>query len=87
MYSQTVAKLFSKVPGKALRHYRFLPVFFVLGGLLEFSMIKWEVNGVNFYKTFKKTQVHKEALRQIEFEKARLAHEEKLRKEKEGQLL
>ena len=50
MYSRTLAKILNKVPGKALRHYRFLPFFFALGALLEFSMIKWNVNGVNFCK-------------------------------------
>ena len=51
MQSKTLAAFLEKVPGRRyLRHYRFLPVFFVLGGILELSMIKWDVNGVNFCK-------------------------------------
>ncbi|CAG7724935.1 unnamed protein product [Allacma fusca] len=42
-------------PGKrTLGLYRFLPLFFVLGAALEFSMINWQVGEVNFYNTFKK---------------------------------
>ena len=33
--------------------------------------------------TFKKTQVHKEAVRRIEFEKAKAAHEERLKTQKD----
>lgn len=83
-YSRTLARILAKVPGeKRFDEYRFLPIFFIFGALLELSMIKWEVNGVNFYKTFRKKQVHKEAVRQIEFERAKAAHEEKLTKKRE----
>ena len=38
-----------KWPGKKLFGvYRFLPLFFVLGASVEFSMIKWSVGDINF---------------------------------------
>lgn len=52
-------KLVNKWPGKkTLGMYRFLPMFFILGAGLEFSMINWKVGEVNFYNTFKKRQAH-----------------------------
>jgi hypothetical protein len=47
-----IRRALDAVPGeKYLGMYRFLPLFFVLGAALEFSMIKWDVNGqVNFCK-------------------------------------
>lgn len=53
-----LTRVFDTVPGKKIFGvYRFLPFFFVFGGLLEFSMINWTVGETNFYKTFKKRQV------------------------------
>lgn len=50
-----VHKLVNKWPGKrTFGMYRFLPMFFVLGAALEYSMINWKVGEVNFYNTFKK---------------------------------
>ncbi|XP_037973853.2 small integral membrane protein 4 [Plutella xylostella] len=52
-------KFVNKWPGKKyLGMYRFLPMFFVLGATLEFSMINWKVGEVSFYNTFKKRQAH-----------------------------
>ncbi|XP_004924874.1 small integral membrane protein 4 [Bombyx mandarina] len=52
-----IQKLVNKWPGKrAFGIYRFLPIFFLLGASLEFSMINWKVGEVNFYNTFKKRQ-------------------------------
>lgn len=45
------------MPGKALGEFRFLPILFVMGGLLEFLMINWHVGEVNFYKTYKKRRI------------------------------
>uniref|UniRef100_A0A6M2DJV1 Putative conserved protein with signal anchor n=1 Tax=Xenopsylla cheopis TaxID=163159 RepID=A0A6M2DJV1_XENCH len=39
--------------------YRFLPIFFVAGAVLEFSMIKWQVGETNFYKVYKRNQARK----------------------------
>jgi len=53
-----VGSLIEAVPGKSIfGMYRFMPFFFALGAALEFTMINWEVNGNNFYKTYKKRQV------------------------------
>ncbi|XP_047510140.1 small integral membrane protein 4 [Pieris napi] len=52
-----IYKLVNHFPGKkTLGLYRFLPIFFVFGGALEFSMIKWKVGDINFYNTFKRRQ-------------------------------
>lgn len=49
LYSSTLQKLLDKWPGKKyFGVYRFLPVFFILGAALEFSMINWRVGEVNF---------------------------------------
>lgn len=43
--------LIDKVPGKQrFGAYRFLPLFFIFGGVLEFLMIKWTVGETNFCK-------------------------------------
>jgi len=57
LYSTTVQRLLNKWPGKKyFGIYRFLPVFFVLGAALEFSMINWKVGETNFYRTYKRRQ-------------------------------
>ncbi|ESN95788.1 hypothetical protein HELRODRAFT_114577 [Helobdella robusta] len=59
-YSNKLAVLLNRWPGKErFGMYRFLPVFFVLGAVLEFSMIKWQVGEVNFYSIYKKKQAQK----------------------------
>ncbi|XP_022908503.1 ubiquinol-cytochrome c reductase complex assembly factor 5 [Onthophagus taurus] len=57
LYSSTLKKLLNKWPGKKyLGEYRFLPLFFLLGASLEFSMINWRVGQTNFYSTYKRRQ-------------------------------
>ncbi|CRK87938.1 CLUMA_CG001724, isoform A [Clunio marinus] len=51
-----IQKVVDKWPGKRFGPYRFLPIFFVLGAALEFSMINWTVGKTNFYDTFKRRQ-------------------------------
>ncbi|XP_072943336.1 ubiquinol-cytochrome c reductase complex assembly factor 5 [Epargyreus clarus] len=52
-----IHKLMNKWPGqKTFGMYRFLPMFFVLGAALEYSMINWKVGDINFYTTFKRRQ-------------------------------
>lgn len=46
-----------KIPGKALGEFRLIPIFFVMGALMEFTMIHWTVGEVNFYKTYKRRRV------------------------------
>uniref|UniRef100_A0A6B2EL83 Small integral membrane protein 4 n=1 Tax=Phlebotomus kandelakii TaxID=1109342 RepID=A0A6B2EL83_9DIPT len=55
--SETLRRLLNQWPGKKLFGiYRFLPAFFVLGAVLEYSMINWTVGETNFYNTYKKRQ-------------------------------
>lgn len=57
MKSKTLVKILDKWPGKTyFGYYRFLPLFFVAGAALEFSMINWRVGEVNFYDTYKRRQ-------------------------------
>lgn len=58
-YSKKLKHIIKAWPGSQyFGIYRFLPFFFAFGAVLEFAMIKWEVNEgqVNFYKTFKRSQ-------------------------------
>ncbi|KAH8287699.1 hypothetical protein KR054_011725 [Drosophila jambulina] len=48
-YSGSVRRLLDSWPGKRrFGVYRFLPLFFLLGAGLEFSMINWTVGETNF---------------------------------------
>ncbi|XP_071635483.1 ubiquinol-cytochrome c reductase complex assembly factor 5-like [Temnothorax longispinosus] len=57
MFSPKLKRIISRLPGKALGEYRLLPLFFILGAALEYSMIHWQVGEVNFYKTYKRRRV------------------------------
>lgn len=57
MYNPKLRKLLKNLPGKRLGEYRLLPLFFILGATLEYSMINWQVGEVNFYKTYKRRRV------------------------------
>ncbi|KAG7159969.1 Small integral membrane protein 4-like [Homarus americanus] len=58
-YNRNLHKLLDKWPGKhTLGMYRFLPLFFVLGAALEFSMINWKVGEVNFCEYLRVRIVH-----------------------------
>ncbi|CAM1306256.1 Uncharacterised protein g4299 [Pycnogonum litorale] len=53
----TLAKILDRWPGeKYFGIYRFIPMFFAAGATIEFAMIKWRPNGVNFYEVFKRKQ-------------------------------
>ncbi|KAH8258955.1 hypothetical protein KR044_004339 [Drosophila immigrans] len=57
LQSSFVRRFLDSWPGKRrFGNYRFLPLFFVLGAALEFSMINWTVGETNFYRTFKRRQ-------------------------------
>ncbi|KAG8194885.1 hypothetical protein JTE90_029176 [Oedothorax gibbosus] len=61
-----IANLIHKFPGeKWFGFYRFLPIFFLSGAGLELTMIKWEFNGVNFYKTYKRRQAEEIVAQEI----------------------
>lgn len=58
LFSKRLRKIVKRFPGKRyFGVYRFLPIFFVAGAALEFSMINWRVGEVNFYNTYKKRKV------------------------------
>lgn len=49
IYSKTFKAFLDAWPGKkTFGIYRFMPVFFLLGAALEFSMINWHVGEINF---------------------------------------
>ncbi|XP_044580960.1 small integral membrane protein 4 [Cotesia glomerata] len=65
-YSKTIRKFLKKWPGeKYFGVYRFLPLFFFAGAGLEYVMINWRVGEVNFYNTYKRTQVQEIADRRM----------------------
>lgn len=69
---QLITRILSAVPGRrTFGIYRFMPFYFLLGAALEWSMINWRPNGHNFYDTYKRKNIEKEALRQIELEDLR----------------
>ncbi|PSN36968.1 Small integral membrane protein 4 [Blattella germanica] len=69
LYSSKLKRILDAWPGKKyFGIYRFLPLFFLLGGALEFSMINWHVGEVNFYRTFKRQQALKLAQQKLEVE-------------------
>lgn len=56
-YNSYLASFLNKWPGKAyFGIYRFLPIFFILGATLEYSMINWRVGETNFYRTYKRRE-------------------------------
>lgn len=58
LITKKFGEIINKIPGKRiLGEYRFLPIFFILGATLEYSMIHWHVGEVNFYKTYKRRRV------------------------------
>jgi len=68
-YSRTITSLLDKWPGKkTFGLYRFLPLFFLLGAALEFSMINWQVGQTNFYRTYKRRTAEDIALKSLETE-------------------
>lgn len=77
-----IGTIINKWPGRRFGLYRFLPIFFVLGGLLEFSMINWTVGETNFYKVYKKKQAKRIAQLQLDFEELARQQLERVRKNK-----
>ena len=48
-FSKKLARFLKRWPGeKYLGIYRFMPIFFALGALMEFTMINFQVGQVNF---------------------------------------
>ncbi|KAK2168317.1 hypothetical protein LSH36_18g08026 [Paralvinella palmiformis] len=83
MAMSLIGTIINNWPGKKrFGLYSFLPVFFVLGGLLEFSMINWTVGETNFYSVYKKKQAKRIAELQLEFEELARQQLESLGKNK-----
>lgn len=62
-YSKNLTKLIKSLPGeKKFGVYRFLPLFFLLGAALEFSMINWTVGETNFCKLFRTSGLYSEII-------------------------
>lgn len=58
VYIHRLRRLLKAFPGeKYFAEYRFLPIFFLSGAILEYVMIHWTVGETNFYRTYKKRQV------------------------------
>lgn len=69
VFSQQLKTILDKYPGKKFFGvYRFLPIFFVIGAAIEFSMINWWVGQTNFYKIYKVKQAKKIAKRRFDLE-------------------
>ncbi|XP_014481656.1 PREDICTED: small integral membrane protein 4 [Dinoponera quadriceps] len=57
-FSPRLRRFIKKWPGERyFGDFRFLPIFFALGALLEFSMINWHVGQVNFYNVYKRRKI------------------------------
>jgi len=65
--SKFISKLVNSIPGKrTLGLYRFIPVFFLVGGCIEYCMIHWHVGEVNFYKVYLRKEARKIAMRELD---------------------
>lgn len=56
--NQNIARAIRAIPGETyFGEFRLLPIFFFGGAVIEFMMIKWQPNGVNFYNVYKKKRI------------------------------
>ncbi|XP_036594673.1 small integral membrane protein 4 [Trichosurus vulpecula] len=64
-----VKRLLQRVPGQQrFGVYRFLPFFFVLGGAMEWFMIKVRVGQETFYDVYRRKQSERQYQRRVEEE-------------------
>ena len=64
-----LSRFLHKLPGeKYFGLFRFQPFFFLLGAVVEFSMIKWEAGQKkhNFYKTYKPARAREYAEKELD---------------------
>lgn len=55
-----VSDIINNLPGrKRFGIYSILPLCFLAGAVLEFSMIHWTVGETNFYRIYKRNQVER----------------------------
>uniref|UniRef100_A0A8C0JL09 Ubiquinol-cytochrome c reductase complex assembly factor 5 n=1 Tax=Canis lupus dingo TaxID=286419 RepID=A0A8C0JL09_CANLU len=68
MFSRAqVRRVLQRVPGKQrLGVYRFLPFFFVLGGTMEWIMIKLRVGQETFYDVYRRKASERQYQRRLE---------------------
>ncbi|XP_004615235.2 ubiquinol-cytochrome-c reductase complex assembly factor 5 isoform X3 [Sorex araneus] len=65
--SARVRRVLQRVPGKQrLGIYRFLPFFFVLGGTMEWIMIKVRVGQETFYDVYRRKASERQYQRRLE---------------------
>ncbi|XP_053704660.1 small integral membrane protein 4 [Synchiropus splendidus] len=65
--SERLRYLLSLVPGKKrLGMYRFLPVFFCIGGVMEWIMINVRMGKETFYDVYRRKQSERQYARRIE---------------------
>ncbi|KYN05889.1 PREDICTED: small integral membrane protein 4 [Cyphomyrmex costatus] len=69
-YKLKLWRLYNKLPGKALGEYRLLPLFFMLGAALEYSMVNLHVGEVNFYKVYKRRKIEELVEQRLKLEQA-----------------
>ncbi|XP_072223836.1 ubiquinol-cytochrome c reductase complex assembly factor 5 [Leuresthes tenuis] len=64
--SKFVKDLLDLVPGKRrLGPYRFLPVFFCIGGIMEWIMINVRIGSETFYDVYRRKQSEREYQQKI----------------------
>ncbi|XP_023154475.2 small integral membrane protein 4 [Amphiprion ocellaris] len=64
--SKTVRDLLSFVPGKRrLGAYRFLPIFFCIGGVMEWIMINVRIGHETFYDVYRRKKSEREHQQKI----------------------
>ncbi|XP_040103102.1 small integral membrane protein 4 isoform X2 [Oryx dammah] len=68
MFSRTqVRRVLQRVPGKQrFGVYRFLPFFFVLGGTMEWIMIKLRVGQETFYDVYRRKASERQYQRRLQ---------------------
>ncbi|CAI5647846.1 ubiquinol-cytochrome c reductase complex assembly factor 5 [Oreochromis niloticus] len=64
--SKTIKDLLNIVPGKRrLGAYRFLPIFFCIGGIMEWIMINVRIGQETFYDVYRRKQSEREYQQKI----------------------
>lgn len=64
--SKTIKDLLNFVPGKRrLGPYRFLPIFFCIGGIMEWIMINVRIGRETFYDVYRRKQSEREYQQKI----------------------
>ncbi|KAI3357620.1 hypothetical protein L3Q82_016027 [Scortum barcoo] len=64
--NKNIGYLLSLVPGKRrLGTYRFLPIFFCIGGVMEWIMINVRIGKETFYDVYRRKQSEREYQRKV----------------------